>query len=420
MEGNGNNNFYILSDDKTGSKYSEHMKNRYERRLVELSEEYEKEYNKLIQKQDKEIMTIEYFLKNIISQNQANNNKDRIKEIKEEHKKQIVKLKADYEAKRKKIIRAYKHFATIGLRDIYEENKGYSSNRPYLNGDTAYDFFAISEEEIYTLNADKADSIIKDVYDKFVKCYKDVLSNPELDEIIKREIENDYALACSYYNKISNMESRIAYKDELDIKEKEKKREALDDYIRDKCSKADQFDPELIETRNSNENAPLKSVRYKKSIDPVKIILIDKKNRNTLLTKTGEIVFRTTPNNIESYISEYEVSKIINGKEKVYKIYANLNLQQLGRDKETGNLINPEYYDCVVNDLLSEGVLRGSKYNKGYVGGVEKDENGHYQIILKNKELDSNEKENLAAVMIYAEQQNNQKANKEQESDEGR
>ena len=70
--------------------------------------------------------------------------------------------------------------------------------------------------------------------------------------------------------------------------------------------------------------------------------------------------------------------------------------------------------------MLSEGVLRGSKYNKGYVGGVEKNENGQYQIILKNKELDSNEKENLAAVMIYAEQQSNQKTNKEQESDEGR
>ena len=243
---------------------------------------------------------------------------------------------------------------------------------------------------------------------------------PGLDEKRKKEIENDLIFAQFYYDKIANMESRTSYKDELDIKEKEKKIEAFENLIKQNCSKADQFDPDLIETKINKEKGALKSVAYKKSVDPIILNLPDNKKRDILLTKTGEIIFRTTPNNIESYISEYEVSRIVNGKERVDKIYANLNLQQLSVDQETGEPLDPNYYNCVVNDLLSEGVLRGSKYNKGYVGGVEKNENGQYQIILKNKELDSNEKENLAAVMIYAEQQSNQKTNKEQESDEGR
>ena len=117
---------------------------------------------------------------------------------------------------------------------------------------------------------------------------------------------------------------------------------------------------------------------------------------------------------------EHAIIRKLKESPKVDKIYANLNFQQLSIDEDTGNPIDLDYYNCVVNELLSEGIIKGSKYNKGYVGGVEKNENGQYQIILKNKELDSNEKENLAAVMIYAEQQINQKTNKEQESDEGR
>ena len=112
------------------------------------------------------------------------------------------------------------------------------------------------------------------------------------------------------------------------------------------------------------------------------------------------------------------MSRIVNGKEIIDRIYANLDLTKLSIDEENNIPNNSEYYDCVVNELLSEVVIRGSKYNKGYVGGVEKNKNGQYQIVLAKKELDSIEKEELAAVMIYAEQQ--EEVEEKKESDEGR
>lgn len=381
------------------------IKDAYERRINDLFKEYEEALEDLLKKQKKEIE----FLKYGLGFNNVNKKIDEInetlKKMEEEHQNQITRLKSDFEEIKDEVTNAYNQIATEGLRAIYERKMIYKSERPYLDGDSAYDFFAISEEYIYSLNAAKADSLLKQVYHKQMDGYKEALMRTNLDEKRRKEIENDIALIDSYYNKICNMESRIKYRDELDIKEREKKREVMENLVKEKCSKADQFDPELIETITSNENAPLKSVRYKKSINPVRIILMDKKYRNIILTKTGEIVFRTTPNNTESYISEYEVSRIVNGKERVDKIYANLNLQQLSIDKETGNPVDPDYYNCVVNELLSEGVIRGAKYNKGYIGGVEKNKNGRYQIILSNKELDPDEKENLAAVMIYDEQQ---------------
>ena len=413
------NCYETLNLEKTeDGRESKHIRNGYESRLKELSDEYKKEYHDLIQKQDKEIMTLEYLLKNIRSQNQANNNKDRIKEIKEEHKKQIAKLKTDYEAKRKKIIGAYKQLATKGLREIYEENKEYNSTRLYLNGNTAYDFFAISEQEIYSLNADKADSIIKEVYDKFVECYERAITDPEVDEEIKIELKNDLLQAQKYYKKICDMNSRMQYKDELDLMEKTEKIKINEAYIKQKCSKVDQFDPYLIKSVKVINSKKVKALLYKRSTNPVTLSLPDKKNRDILLAKTGEILFKTSSDDISSYISEYEVSRIVNGKEIIDRIYANLDLTKLSIDEENNIPNNSEYYDCVVNELLSEVVIRGSKYNKGYVGGVEKNKNGQYQIILAKKELDSIEKEELAAVMIYAEQQ--EEVEEKKESDEGR
>lgn len=396
------------------------IKDAYERRIDELSKEYEEALDTLLKKQKKVIEVLKYGLKLNNVNRKIDEIYDTIEKKKEEHQNEITTLKLKFERMKKEVIDAYNQIATEGLRTIYERKINFKSERPYLDDDSAYDFFALSEEYIYSLNAAKADLLIKQLYDRQVKGYKEALMIPGLDEERKKEIENDLILAQLYYDKIANMESRTSYKDELDIKEKEKKKEVLENLIKEKCSKVDQFDPDLIQTKINKEKGALKSVAYKKSSDLVTLSLPDNKKRDILLTKTGEIIFRTTPNNIESYISEYEVSRIVNGKERVDKIYANLNLQQLSVDQETGEPLDPNYYNCVVNDLLSEGILRGAKYNKGYVGGVEKNQEGQYQIILKNKQLDSNEKENLAAVMIYAEQQNSQTANKEQESDEGR
>ena len=399
------------------------VKEAYERRLKELTVEFEEALDILTKRIKNEIEILKYGRK----ANEANKNSEKIVQINENIKNKELelqissrKLKDDFEEKKNEVIYAYNQLATEGLRSIYEKKQAFKTERPYLNGDNAYDFFAISEKNIYSLNAYEADKIITKTYDNTIKYYKNALSNPDLDDTRKKEIENYLTLADEYYNKIRNMDLRTKYKDELDKNEKAKKVELLEEFLREKFSKIDQYDPNLIQTYINKEMGAVKAIKYKETKNPITVHLPDLKNRNVRLTKKGEIMFKSSPDGIESYISEYQIKRTINGKEKLDKIYANLNLQQLEIDKQTKKPIDIEYYDCVVNDLLSEGVLRGAKYNKGYIGGVEKNENGQYQIILKNKELDFNEQKNLAAVMIFAEQQSSQKANKEQESDEER
>ena len=207
------------------------------------------------------------------------------------------------------------------------------------------------------------------------------------------------------------MDARTQYKKELDIEESKIEERIIRSY----CSKEEQYDPELIKTINDNNLTKLKAVVHKNVTDSITLNLPDRKKRDILLTKTGEISFITSPNNIGAYISEYEVSRIVNGKEKVDTIYANLDLTKLSIDKETGEPSNPEYYNCIVNELLSEVVINGSKYNKGYLGGVEKDENGQYKIGLVKDELYNSEKEELAAVILYKQQENQNNVKKEEE-----
>lgn len=406
-----------ISIDKRSEVSSDLVAKRlYKDTLLQLKKEFERASDKLLEEKEYKIGIIQYGIKFNKGIEKKRNNQNKISEIEEEYDKKISELKHEYEKQTNKIKDAYNHLATKELRDISEERKGFKTERPFLNGDSAYDFFEISEQYVYSLNADEADKYLEEVYRKTVNSYQNWLSKADVDEDTRIVITKKLTLAHKYYEKICNMEARIKYKEELDTEENKSE----DKIIKIYCSKEEQFEPDLIKNVVINNHDKSKALKYKESIDPVTLYLQGKRNRDIILTKTGEISFISSPNNISSYISEYEVRRMVNGKEKVDKIYANLNLQQLSRDKETGNLTDPEYYDCVVNDLLSECVLRGSKYNKGYVGGVERNQNGHYQIILKNKELDSNEKENLAAVMIYAKQQSNQKANKEQESDEGR
>lgn len=398
------------------------VKEAYERRLKELSIEYEEALDTLTKKIENELEILKYGRK----ANEANKNSEKIVQINENIKNKELelqlssrKLKDDFEEKKNEVIYAYNQLATEGLRALYEKKQAFKTERPYLNGDDAYDFFTISEQEIYSLNSYEADNIIKNVYEKTIKNYEKALLNSDLSDSRKEEIKNCIILAHEYYKKIYNMDSRTKYKDELDKKEKEKKVELLEEFLKEKFSKIDQFDPNLIQTSINNEKGAVKAVKYIESNNPIALYLPDLKNRNIMITKTGEIIFKSSPNGIESYINEYQVKRTINGKEKLDKIYGNLNLQQLSIDKKTNKPLDPEYYNCVVNELLSEGVIRGAKYNKGYVGGVEKDENEKYNIVLTKKELNSTEKEELAAVIIYDQQQHLQNnENKEKEEEE--
>ena len=383
----------------------------YKDKSLQIKKEFEKAMDKLLEEKKHKIDVIKYGINFNKGPEKKRNNQNKLSEIEEEYDRKISELKLEYEKKINEIKDAYNHLATKELRDISEERKGFTTERPFLYGDSAYDFFEISEQYIYSLNANDADKYLKELYRKTMDSYQNWLAKAEGDEDTIKEIKNRLTLACTYYEKICNKEARRQYKKKLDIEENKIEEKIIRSY----CSKEDQYDPELIKTISDNNSVKLKAVIHKKATNPITLELPDRKKRDILLTKTGEISFITFPNNIDAYVSEYEVSRIVNGQERIDKIYANIDLTKLGLDKETGEPSDPEYYNCIVNELLSEVVIRGSKYNEGYIGGVERDENGIYKIGLVKDELYDSEKEELAAVILYKQQDRQNNDNEEKE-----
>ena len=91
-----------------------------------------------------------------------------------------------------------------------------------------------------------------------------------------------------------------------------------------------------------------------------------REDKEIILRKTGEINFLNSIGNYSAYINEYEISRNINGEKKVDTIYTNLSLPELSINKKSGKPVNEKYYNCVVNKLLAEDTIEGSKYNGGY------------------------------------------------------
>jgi hypothetical protein len=162
----------------------------------------------------------------------------------------------------------------------------------------------------------------------------------------------------------------------------------------------------MIGTVKEGKNKGRKLVAKTENRNPQVVDLND--SRKIKISKTGEIIFKNSVLLCNS-VNEYLISRIINGKEKKDKIYTNLSLPSLTED-------NLDYYNCVVNEMLSEDVIEVvTKYNGGYIGMIEKDEaSGGYKATIRDKILNTEEQEIFAAVMINLENEKN-KENKKQE-----
>ena len=86
-------------------------------------------------------------------------------------------------------------------------------------------------------------------------------------------------------------------------------------------------------------------------------------------------------------------------------------------DEKTGIPINPDYYDCFVNKLLAEETIEGSKYNGGFIAGIERDQEGNYYITIEKEHLSPKEQEQLTAIMMIMKQKE-QSMNEQGESEE--
>lgn len=333
---------------------------------------------------------------------------------------QIDKIKLEYEKTIEELTNAFERVKNEGLRKIYESerNKNNSSSKErILLKDTIYDFFGISEAKIYSLSEDKANNLIKEIFDNKMKEYETLLNDDSIKEKQKDHIRKLKIRSERNYASISTQDKRRLYKEILDKQELEKKRQIKEMEIKSKYSKIDQFNPDLIQTISSGKAKGEKLVLIKKSDKPIVIDL--KTNRNIKLKKTAEVAYRNSTGVYDSYLYEYKISRLLNNKEKIDRIYTDLDISKLSINKKTGQPEDKQYYNCVVNELLSEEVIRGSKYNGGYIGLIESDNVSGYRITLGDKKLSDDEKENLAAIILLKERKEKRlQIKKEQEEGE--
>lgn len=394
----------------------------YQDEIKSIEQNYETQKKLLEEKYEKSIAAKKIGLKNMNNNKVNTIEKIRIKmenEIQQyENKKNILNEK--YEEKRteaikrynaliKKIERAFNEIKSPALRDINSSELLRSNIRNHraICFETAFDFFGISEERINSVLPVKADEMIRDEYIKRMEAYKKALTDDSIPFSKRKKIEALQMSCKQNYELISNLENRKKYSEFLNNEE-----------LKEKYSKVSQFRPELI----FSDNLGRYSISVVNEKNPEEIVL----KNNKSIKKVATLLYKNSTGVMNSYINQYQVKRKIDNEERIDYIYTDLDFQQLNMDENTGIPINPEYYECVTNELLSEEMINASKLNNGYIGLVEKndsvnDEKGKkYHTTLIEKELHPTEQEYLAAVMIYEKSQKDKKIDIEQESDEGR
>lgn len=345
----------------------------------------------------------------ILKRGELNNssNPEKLRQIKET----MQKLTKQFEESMKELSIAYETIRDEGLRKIYNDEllrKGKNRERPLID-ETAYEFFNISEQKLKLRSDTENDLFIEKEFDRKMENYEVALKEENLSFKKRQEIETLILKAKEFYELIATAEKRKTYNKNLDEKEADANKNMHRKKIEAIYSKKKQYDKNLIQTIEKGKLSGEKLVVRKKAERSGYILLPKAQDGcNILIRRTAEIAFKNTTN-VNSYVNEYEIIKEIEGEDKVDTIYTMLSLPELGIDEDTGKPVNPRYYECVVNKLLAEDTIEGSKYNGGYIGMIEKTEDGNYDITLDKGELNPIEQENLTAVMIMKEREEKSK-----------
>lgn len=326
---------------------------------------------------------------------------------------------------KKELMHAYKQIASKTLRNLYSydqenietrmENKSEKSKIPEEKivkfneivknkNRTAYEVLGTLEETIKFYNDQENDKRIRERVSKLLKSYTEELEKTEdfririrLQTMI-RDIKNSYQL-------IETAQKRKKYGELLEQKRKEKS-------IENKYSHKEEYDSSLVHSEKNRNSKSLWNkmlIRIEKQEEARRYPMQDGKEIE--IRKTGEVHFLNWGKG-KMNISEYEITRIIEGEERKDIIYTNsIKPSYLSIDKKTGEPIFPEYYDGVFHELLAEEAIEGSKHNGGYIGEVEKDKDGNYVSSLRNKKLRPMEQECLTAIIMLQKREEMQREN---------
>lgn len=263
-----------------------------------------------------------------------------------------------------------------------------------------YEMLNTSQKDLDERPPETHDKYLKRKKDELVRYYSRLLEMAEsFNEREKRKTQ--IAEVEEAYEKVSTAEKRAQYSAKIRAEKRAKE-------IREKYSHMSEcrldiiLDKENVEPKPFENNFENKCVRRIPKKRPEEIYLEDDEDRNLIIRNTATIEFESSFKVKQMYIGEYEVTRTIHGEEVTDKIYTNLQLNQLDFDDNTGKPLNERYYRCVANELLSEDMIEGSKYNYGYIGSIIlNDENKEYETTLGREKLERSRRIRIISSSYY-------------------
>lgn len=202
------------------------------------------------------------------------------------------------------------------------------------------------------------------------------------------------------YEKIKTRELRNAYDVELKQIEEQAKKRIRQSELRRTYKVSQYYDSHLIvqlgyKVLETSEEEKLKQgIGKRENSSGIRFL---KREDGTEITveRIGMLVYKNAFNKT-GMLDAYRITRTVDEEKKCDIRYTNLNMIDLSRNRETGELQDKDYYDFVTNVFLSENSIEGAKYNGGYLGQILKDKDGNYVQDLS----DINE---LSAVMKFNE-----------------
>lgn len=277
----------------------------------------------------------------------------------------------------------------------FEEFRKQYKNKTKLS---AYGILGITQEGIESLETEEEkDEKIKEKADYLLQQWEHQLQKaPDLIEKNENIIKiNEIKEA---YEEIKTKERRNQYDKYLEDKKQKR--------IENEYSHTSEYNPELIRAGKGKEGEWFQNRKVKAVKTATRVLAFpDDRHRNLRIRGTEIIGFLDNSSNELKKVYRYEVKRTINGKEKLDVVYTGISMVELTLKKQTEE--DFDYYNSLINELFSEENIEASKYNEGYIGNIQKDENGKYYTTLGEDTLSEEEQKMLTAVIInhYKEKQ---------------
>lgn len=317
---------------------------------------------------------------------------------------------------------AYEQVSSPIKREMYhkfleERKRAKSPLGVFLKVRTAYDDLNTTMKALEYRTERENDMVLAKKKDKLIEKYTRLLetaTNFKEKQKIKLEIQR----ILQSYELVKTKERRNKYKKVVEKKQEEYNAKVRKKIIKQRYSHEKDFREDLIANYETDGKQKIRMVARKRNPSPIEHKLKRKNGERISLREIATIGFKNWEG-VYSHLYEYEVKRLVKNEEKVDKIATELSIFELSTDESKGIMVNPQYYDCVVNRLLSEERIEGAKYNGGYIGSVEKDANGNYYTTIDEKNFKYQDQEKLAAVMILKQQEEKVKE-KQAKSDQNR